>query len=422
MECLRRLALLGWMSCGGASLLADSGDWVPGREREWQGPGEPSPLRVYVPEDYAPSKRWPVIYWFHGTGSRASTLPIQAATEGRGFVVVGVAYAVPGEGSLSQAGIVAEIERLERVRESLGKELSLDGRIWVGGFSKGGWMADLLATEGFPGLQGALILGAGRIPGGVGKALGRPAGGSAREASLRPLEIYLGIGQSDTNHVYTRRARRSYHDRGHRVTFEVYWATGHRFGEGQAVYLSQWLAIQRQGRASAALQEVALDWWNRALAGSETLSSPIERLLVLQWLLESPYAALVQPARRQEGVRMVDRAWAHRSLREEGEARRAYRLAWEREEAFERSDDLVDVAHRFAQIHRRFPRTWFGQRALLDVDRLRRNYAMLRRGRETGARRSAGFPEVMGDRRQVEARFQAFGALLASVADPIRRR
>ena len=260
--------------------LAAGEEWVPGTEVRWEGLGMETPLKVFVPTDYDAGRSWPLIYLFHGTGGRASTGLMQRYTEGKGFILVGVPYAVPGQGSLSREGVLKEIQRIGRVRGLLDDSLNLDDRTYVGGFSKGGWMADLLATEGFSTLAGALILGAGRIPADVGRALDR-----ATSKDSEPLSIYIGIGQLDTNHPYSRRAAVHYEARGCDMILEEYLAKAHQPGEQDSVYLTQWLRLQIADAATASAE--ASQWWEERLAASKTITPAGDRLWFLTHMLNA---------------------------------------------------------------------------------------------------------------------------------------
>jgi predicted esterase len=384
----------------GSGLEYSLGDWEPGSEVTWIGLGEKTPLKVFVPEDYAAERAWPLIYIFHGTGGRASTSMMQRYTKRRGFILVGAPFAIPGEGSLSRQGVLGEMRRIGQMRTLLGQSLSLDQRTYVGGFSKGGWMSDLLATEGFPTLTGALILGAGRIPEDVGRVLDRE---KKQPSAVNPIYIYIGIGQLDTNHLYSRRAAAHYRERKHPVVFEEYLAKGHRPGAPDAIYLSQWLHLQIANKATISTE--AHTWWETMLNRAESITPPIERVLFLETMHAAPFAALVAPEKRTELAKKLERVKRHRMLITEMEARRAYQNAQTEEEAFRRSKKLPKVAASFARVHERFPKTFFGQRAGLDLIRVSKNYRTLQRA--VGEAKAAEFP-LPKNQEALEERFAQF--------------
>lgn len=328
--------------------------WEPGKEIHWLGLGEETPLKVFIPHDYDSSKKWPLLYLFHGTSGRASTSLYQTYTRGHSFVLVGAPYAIPGKDSLSRAGVLQEIRRISKARQLLlGESLSLDQRTYVGGFSKGGWMADLLATEGFDTLSGALILGAGRIPDDVGRVISR--------SSVKPkrsLAIYIGIGQLDSNHLYSRRAHAHYLETKHDVVFEEYLTKGHQAGESDAPYLRQWLRSQVAN--SSSLEEEALAWWTASLAKAESVSPPMERLLFLEHVLAAPFAQHVTPEKRSSLSKQLARVSRHRSLQSEMDIRRAYRSAQKEEESFRKSSELPDLAESYKRLYKRASETFYG--------------------------------------------------------------
>ena len=372
--------------------------WTPGEETTWLGLSADTPLKVYLPSDYDPEQTWPLIYCFHGTGGRASTGLFQGYTEGRGFVLVAAPYAIPGEASLSREGVLAEIRRIRKVHSLLlGESVRLDQRIFVGGFSKGGWMSDLLATEDFETLAGALILGAGRIPDDVGRALARE-----RAASEKRLSIYIGIGQLDANHLYSRRAEDHYRQAGHEVVFEEYLTKGHQPGEANTPYLKQWL--HSHAMSEETLQTEAQAWWDARLAAADAISSPIERLLYLEHLQAAPFAMHIDSEKRAALSKTLERAQQHRSLQGEMDARRAYARVQVEEEQFKNSTELPKLADSFHRLFTRSPETYFGQRAGLDLRRLEKNYQVLRRSRGD-ADPSDAFPRLPVEIESLTTRF-----------------
>lgn len=411
-----RARMIGILALGlvilGRTLTAEIGEPVGfqiGSEQPWTGPGGAS-LRLFVPEDYVEARDWPLLYVFHGTGGRASTRMFQEYTGGRGYVIIAAPYAMPGEGSLSREGVLSEIRRIQAVREALGRSLRLDGRVFVGGFSKGGWMSDLLIKEGFPGLSGGLILGAGRIPVDVGRALDRPS--PKTENGNSRTHVYVGIGQLDTNHVYSFRAEQHY--RGltdHEVILEEYWAKAHRPGEAACLFLHQWLRLRAVASVTAEERQWATDWWDAAVEQSEQVTPPMERLLYLETVARAPLAKLLPENKRETLERTLNRVRGHRALRAETDAQRAYLSAQKSEREFKRSEELVEVAHQFHRVYQRFPKTFFGQRAALDVERVSKNARTLRASAIASA--PLRFPEVAPDERgRILKRFERFGALL----------
>lgn len=380
------------------SFACTADPWDPGQEIAWHGLGDEVALEVFIPKDYDSTRSWPLLYLFHGTGGRPSTKLYQRYTEGLGFILVAAPYAIPGAESLSRAGVLAEIRRISKVRRLLSEaSLRLDDRTYVGGFSKGGWMSDLLATQGFDTLTGALILGAGRIPTDVGRVLARE-----KATPTSPLSIYVGIGQLDANHLYSRRAATHYRQLKHQVVLEEYLGRAHRPGEGDSPYLRQWLRIQTSEKES--LREDASAWWEARLAKSKDIASPMERLLYLEHLRAAPYADFVSEDKRAALSSMLNRASRHPSLRPEVDARQSYHSAQQAEEKFRKSSELPDLAQTFKRIHSRAPETYFGQRAALDLLRLQDNYRVLRQSRSKTAETNT-FPKLPNGTEDLKKRF-----------------
>ena len=267
-------------------------------------------------------------------------------------------------------------------------------------------MSDLLATEGFDTLSGALILGAGRIPEDVGRVISR-----AKVAPARSLAIYIGIGQLDSNHLYSRRAHSHYIQAKHDVVFEEYLTKGHRPGKPDAPYLSQWL--QCQIISPAGLEGDALTWWTASLAKAESISPPIERLLFLKHVQAAPFSKFVPKEKRSSLSKKLSQVSRHRSLLSEMDARRAYKSAQKEEESFRKSSELPNLADSFKRLYMRAPKTFFGQRAGLDLLRMEDNYRVLKRSRQNDQSTDA-FPKLPPGLEGLKARFAHYDELIRS--------
>ena len=373
-SCCVPITLTGVMLLIIGSTPAFAQSLTAGREVTTHWLGEDKPLRVFLPASEQPDHAWPVIIYFHGTGGRASTGRLRHYTQDRGFIIVGKSYALPKDQSLSRQGVLREIDEITEIRHQLSQRVTLADRTYVSGFSKGGWMSDLLVSEGFPTLAGAMILGAGRMPDDVGKTIGR----EKRVLDHPNIAIYIGIGQMDTNLVYSLRAQAHYTELGHPVIFDEYLGKGHQWA-ADSYYLTQWL----QGESGASLGESAQVWWDAAQAHAEKITDVFERYLFLERVYHSPFANKVSVTKRAELKKLLDRVRRHRSLKEAMAAHTAYQSALSKERAFKRSDELPQIALQFQRVELRYPNTHHGERAALDLVRLRDNYRTLTVGDDT---------------------------------------
>ncbi|GAF81369.1 unnamed protein product, partial [marine sediment metagenome] len=76
---------------------------------------------VYVPADYTDVRRWPVIFSFAGLGGSAEIEPIKSITQGKGFIVVGVAYYMRGKEGYKH--YTRDIQNIKKAVRYLGQYL-----------------------------------------------------------------------------------------------------------------------------------------------------------------------------------------------------------------------------------------------------------------------------------------------------------
>ena len=192
---------------------------------------------VYVPTDYAPERRWPVIFCYHGQGGPPTTWPFKDLTGGKGFIIVGMGFLDTSQRTMTLAEfdryIGQEMGVVNKAAAYLERRLKLDREEFlVGGFSMGGWMTSSMG-EGSPSMwAGIAILGAGR------QMQDRPM---RNPASLRNKPIYIGAGTQDNNFAAARRANDIYRAAGAKVTFEEYPGLGHTMKMDTTV-LRDWLS------------------------------------------------------------------------------------------------------------------------------------------------------------------------------------
>jgi poly(3-hydroxybutyrate) depolymerase len=159
---------------------------------------------VYVPSDYKPDRRWPVVFCYHGQNGQPTVWPIKDVTGGKGFVIFGMGY-FPEH---SKAMTIPELDRYcsREVDSALAAFAAVEGRlkmdkeqVIVSGFSMGGWFAGMFGEISPSTWAGVAILGAGRRK---FDAPLRPAG------ILRRKPIYIGAGDKDPNFPSAQRPGR----------------------------------------------------------------------------------------------------------------------------------------------------------------------------------------------------------------------
>lgn len=187
---------------------------------------------LYLPPNYSADQHWPVLFNFHGLNQSPTLWPFDELTERRGFVIVGMEYLTRGLAGIDRA---AEAENLRRVLAIVSQWVSLDKqRLFIGGFSKGGWHASQLVERTSELWAGAVILGAGRSA-------------SPDASGMKNKLVFIGIGELDGEHQAAAAAADFYRRIGARVTFASFAGVAHSV-DVDDVALKVWLAD------SAALQ------------------------------------------------------------------------------------------------------------------------------------------------------------------------
>jgi predicted peptidase len=190
----------------------------PGVETEVTIPGGLGAMRVYLPTNYTPSRKWPVIFLYPGTNGDPTTSPIRAHANGRDWILVGMPYveSSPAVHSLEEqnAYVQREVENFRKARSCIAGQAAVDAqRVYLGGISKGGWTTSMLANREMAGLAGLVILLAGRQ---------RTGADPLDRAAVRNKPIYIGVGANEPNRLPALQARTVYESLGAVVTYEEY--------------------------------------------------------------------------------------------------------------------------------------------------------------------------------------------------------
>ena len=212
---------------------------------------------VYVPSDYTDEHDWPAIFFFNGAGHRPSTELFKSVTEGKGFIIIGIEYVKTGTGRMTKGQYINNLKRelksIYKVQKLASEYFRIDKkRLFLTGFSRGGWRTAALIEQNAKPWAGAAIIAAGRsqfpLP---------PADG---ENLLRGKPVYIGAGEKDENMNAAKKAREFFRRRGADVTFEEYKGLGHMF-KADSKILHDWLitnsAIEHTESAQADKQQKA---------------------------------------------------------------------------------------------------------------------------------------------------------------------
>jgi len=199
---------------------------------------------VYTPKDYTPDREWPTLFCYHGHNGDPTTWPIKQATDGNGYIIVGMEYLDRETANDPRQ----DIENLNRIRAFVGSKLRINSKlVFMGGFSQGGWSTSKFSNLYMDQLAGLLIMG---------------AGGSPKDKAITLLKgkpVFIGIGELDPANKNAKSARDEYTAKGANVTFEEFKGLAHTADVNNAA-LKDWLlkwGPQNQMIASLAVAKAA---------------------------------------------------------------------------------------------------------------------------------------------------------------------
>lgn len=252
-------------------------DWRPATEHPLDSPSLPKPARVFLPENWSPDRNWPAIFFYPWTGGEANLEVMRSHTANRDFIIVGLPPRQDGQFAYTAETVALEQESLREIRDRLAAETKLDPtRVYVAGFSKGGWLAGIMLAHE-PSLAGGCVLGAGWIH----------HQHTAPKKITAPLYVYIGVGRFDGNFPASLRASQEFTKLGARVTLDVWPDLGHAKPKGGSEGLRQWLALIARG---AEARPDAVKWTGQELTRISSLTEPVEEWSALRHLGTFPYA------------------------------------------------------------------------------------------------------------------------------------
>ncbi|MEM9017683.1 MAG: prolyl oligopeptidase family serine peptidase [Verrucomicrobiota bacterium] len=318
------------------------------------------PVRVVPPESIQPDRLYPAVFYFHGTGGKSSTGMMESYTKGIPSFVIGIGYQNQGLLQLADGMVEEELASFRTVLADLLTKYPIDPKkVFVSGFSKGGWMSAFL-IEAEPRVAGAIVMGAGAMDG--------MDYFDERAANGKP--VYIGIGIEEKNQVNSMRLVERMRALGARPTLEQWEETGHTMPRGDegAVGLRQWLKLHlAPGTIDA---DGARAWAGERLQEIRAFEEDGRKYLALVRFKSLPYLQ----ALGTQGQGIIDREIAEVRKTEEGSLEAQ---AWE---GFDRliRDELKDrsrtALERYLEGHKsiaeRFPDTVSAKYALAAANRI----------------------------------------------------
>lgn len=211
--------------------------WEPGKEMRIEDAraGTDGYFLVHVPSDYNSREKWPVVFYYHGLGGQPNTSLIKKIAASRYCIIVGMSYYAPGMQGYKFRE-TEDVRIIKHVLNVLKQYLVVDdSRLFVAGFSKGGFYSCEMLRILPQMFAGGIIFGAGS------KSL------KADWPMLHGKEIFMGCGEKDRFRAAATSTRDHFRNLGATVTFEEWPNTGHNVGDVAKV--RRWLFEQTVARS-----------------------------------------------------------------------------------------------------------------------------------------------------------------------------
>lgn len=340
------------------TLRLSAAEWTADTERPIQTASLPKPALIYLPENWSADRAWPAIFFYPGTGGQANVARMREHTGGRDFIIVGMPPRDDGAFTYTPEIVPLEQRSLHEVRDRLAAEVRLDPkRVFVAGFSKGGWLSALLLAHE-PGLAGGCVLG----------------GGWSHHQHEPPLKfrgtvyIYVGDGRLDGNFPPSLRASREFKQLGARVTLDVWPQTAHALPVGGSEGLRQWLALIARG---ASVHDDAARWAEPEFARITAMANPIQQWDELRRFSTRPFTRALGEEWSRRVETKLSELLSQPAVAAEAALDRELTAIHLREIQDLRTTTLEAVAPKYQALAARAPDSPTGKLARHDAERIR---------------------------------------------------
>ena len=348
-------------------------DYAPGTETRLEIPGFENQVIVYVPQDYTADREWPIVHHYHGTNGKPTVGIPRLYTRGKGFVIVGMDFTERGNSPVTKEFYQNELKAIADTHRLVGQHVRIDGnRVYVGGFSKGGWVSSRLAESYMPDLSGAYVLGAGQAP----YTVDRPI------QLRKKRSLYIGVGQLEINYPWGVMAIDHFDSLGFQVTFEAYPGLGHSMPTQQSgadpfrrvsTHFLQWWDVERHRDQPAPLREPVQNWFGAiGRLAADTEVSTNARYLAVYRSRRAPFYHYLNQEQRQALAGWLKELSAVPSVQKEITAQSRFFQLIERENSNRTFSTLLSVATEYHEAYARNAETYHGALAGLCSERLRK--------------------------------------------------
>lgn len=336
---------------------------TPGEVNRRTVEGLPQPVLWQVPKGYQADRSWPVLIFYHGTNGRPSLELLSEYTQGENFILIGMTYVRPGRFQYSEEKLQDEIAACHRVIDLLAKECQIDRkRIYVGGFSKGGWVSAMFIDHDHR-FAGGFVMGGG--------VYDRQLYDAKKFTKRTP--VYIGVGQKDGNAIMSLNAKVHFRNLGAEVCLEEWPDLGHRWplGEHRGAAFAQWLELQAMEDRPTIQREKTKDWFEKELKRVKGMKDPVFRYQEAERLVEMPGTIFLGKSAREQGRALLADLRKVDPVKTEWGVQQRYRriVRYEMKDRFLETLKKCSLAYR--ALAKKHPKTIYGKRAAIDYERTR---------------------------------------------------
>jgi len=328
---------------------------------EQQVPELKWPVKVHLPENYDATKRWPVLIYYHGTNGRPTLDLLHHYTKKKDFICIGMAYLKQGRFKYSEENLRKEITKCHEVLQQIGKHCNIDPtRIFVGGFSKGGWAAAMFVDQDHK-FAGAFVLGGGVYDRQLYKA--------TKFSKRTP--VYIGVGQQDGNTIMSMNAKVHFRKLGAEVTLDIWQGIGHTWPlkPNYSKSFAQWLEVAKMLNQTDAHKKELSIWFERRLKEVLEVEDIKQRYIQLETLAEMPAVSLLREAAYPKIQKELQAMRALDPIKTEWEVEQRYRKIVRYEMKDRALKTLETACKGYQNLATKHPNLIYGKRAEIDYKR-----------------------------------------------------
>lgn len=255
---------------------------------EWEGT-EKGFILISYPKDLKPTQTYHLNFWFPGTSGNPG---LGIADQNLNYIEICISYLAQkgfatGEWAQKHWELCQEIEAYLTKR----KGVTIGQRI-VSGVSKGGWLAFEMSVVNPKGLDGVIIVAAGKSP------------RENRKLDFKnsSLSVLVCTGETDSNYPFSQMAEAYYQKSELRdYCYEEWLIQGHVSQISERVI--EWLNVQgKKEESPEALQSYCDSLMKHRLAEGEKIADPITRYITLRHHIKSPVASYMSEDLRQASI------------------------------------------------------------------------------------------------------------------------